>query len=174
MQKLLNYAQDLDALAELILKYNSQKLFRLPPSLKNVKNLKKLLTFTFAYYKDGSQVSLKNAAKYIDFCTVSASKTHLWLQQACYAIRISFIKFVVKGDVEIDDVAAFFFKELPNAPLVVKSALNKYKFIHLSKYKVPDFMYCCLHDFNYIDKYNKPAEYVDDDFKKINDQDDIK
>lgn len=144
---------------------NNKKLFRLPPPLKEKANLVEFLSFYFKYYSDNSMLSLKNASRQITFAKISISKTHLWLQSVAYALRVSLL---IEGN-SIQYISNFFRVHAEKGPLVLKSALQKYKYWSIPKWSDNDFNYCCVKELESVQNKNmlpgfvsnKLTEYLD-------------
>lgn len=164
----------LSQIADLLLQYSAEKYFRLPPPLKTTHNLIKFLKFFFAYYDGKKQITLKNAPQYLDFATAHSGKTHLWLQMVNYGLRISLLLYY--DDIpskRAQKILAFYKKNCYKSPIILKSALDKYKFILINKWHDAQFEYCALKEINHFVENKEFPSFVSDTFEKYSVKEEI-
>lgn len=150
--------------AELLLKHIVY--YKLPPVLKTKKQLVEFLDFYYSYYAKDSRLTLKNAGNYIDFIDFTGSKIHSWLQKISYSLRIALLcENKSSESFGINEALAFFNKNCPKSPLVLKSALDKYKFIPITKWDSKQFEYCCYKEAESIIKKIELPGFVSKTFQ---------
>jgi len=159
---------NLEDISELIIKYSDyEKKFRISPVLKVESNLKKFLKFFFDYYSTNKTITLKNAYQYFDFVSVTNSKVHLWLQAISYGLRVSMIAdSKLSAEKEAKHILEFYKTHLPNCPIVLKSALDKYKFIVVNDWSDSQLTYCILKEFEYYKETGEFPSFVSEQFEK--------
>jgi hypothetical protein len=162
-------AETIQALAHSLIEYatNNKKNFRLPPALKTYDNILEVLEFFFKYYSNDKDITLKNANRYISFSKVSISKIHIWLQSISHGIRIYLLSSSPGNDEEIiSTVYHFFNKNIPECPLILRSATDKYKFITISKWNDSEFIHCCQKEIECLRNNKELPVYLPKSLKK--------
>ena len=159
---------DLDDLSQLIINYaDSEKKFRISPVLKIEYNLKKFLRFFFDYYGPEKKITLKNAGKYLSFVSAPGSKIHLWLQSISYGLRVSMIAESELSAVETANIIVEFYKtNIPNSPIILRSALDKYKFIVINNWTSAQLEYCVIKEYEHFKDTGEFPSFVSDQFEK--------
>lgn len=159
----------LDQIVSLIINSSeTNKRFRISPALKVEANMKKFLNFFFDYYGDKKNITLKNANQYINFSNISNSKMHLWLHSVAYGLRIAMIEESVESTDELtaENIIQFYNKYLPECPIILKSALDKYKFIVINKWDNSQLEYCILKEKKHFAEFNEFPSFVSEQFEK--------
>jgi len=159
---------NLDEMSALIIECAiKDKHFRLPPSLKVEGNLKKFLKFFFEYYGDKKNITLKNADNYCDFTSITSSKMHLWVQTIAYGLRIAMIEHLkLSNDSLLDYILSFYKTYMPNCPIVLKSALDKYKFIVINNWTDAQLKYCTEKETQYFKENKEFPSFVSEQFEE--------